>query len=53
MRNGVVGLTRLHDPRATAAAARAAASLTHADPLAADSCVIQAEMIRAHIVSPA
>lgn len=52
MRNGVVGLTRLHDPRATAAAARAVASLTHADPLAADSCVIQAEMIRANIVSP-
>ena len=53
MRNGVVGLTRLHDPRATAAAARAVASLTHADPLAADSCVIQAEMSRANIVSPA
>ena len=53
MRNGVVGLTRLHDPRATAAAARAVASLTHADPLAGDSCVIQAEMIRAHVVSPA
>lgn len=52
MRNGVVGLTRLHDPRATAAAARAVASLTHADPLAGDSCVIQAEMIRAHVVSP-
>ena len=53
MRNGVVGLTRLHDPRATAAAARAVASLTHADPLAADSCVIQAEMIRANVTSPA
>ena len=53
MRNGIVGLTRLHDPRATAAAARAVASLTHADPLAADSCVIQAEMIRANVTSPA
>ena len=29
------------------------ASLTHADPLAADSCVIQAEMIRANVTSPA
>lgn len=53
MRNGIVGLTRLHDPRTTAAAARAVASLTHADPLAADSCVIQAEMIRANVTSPA
>jgi len=53
MRNGIVGLPRLHDPRATAAAARAVASLTHADPLAADSCVIQAEMIRANVTSPA
>lgn len=53
MRNGVIGLTRLRDPRATALAARAVAALTHADPLAADSCVIQAEMIRANVAGPA
>ena len=39
MRTGVVGLTRLDDPEATAVAARAVAELTHADPLAGDSCV--------------
>ncbi|WP_086615126.1 ADP-ribosylglycohydrolase family protein [Actinomyces ruminis] len=53
MRNGVVGLTRLNDRRATAAAARAVAELTHADPLAGDACVIQAELIRANIMAPA
>ncbi|WP_103064021.1 ADP-ribosylglycohydrolase family protein [Actinomyces qiguomingii] len=52
MRNGIVGLTRLGNRRATAAAARAVAELTHADPLAGDSCVIQAEMIRANIMAP-
>ncbi|RAX23111.1 ribosylglycohydrolase [Actinomyces sp. Z5] len=53
MRNGVVGLTRLGDRSATAAAARAVAELTHADPLAGDACVIQAEMIRANVMAPA
>lgn len=52
MRNGIVGLTRLTDPEATAAAARAVASLTHADPLAAESCVLQAEVIRANVMGP-
>ncbi|RNI24252.1 ADP-ribosylglycohydrolase family protein [Flexivirga caeni] len=45
-RNGVVGLTRLGDRAATAAAARAVAALTHADPLVAASCVLHAEAIR-------
>ena len=37
MRTAVVGLTALDDREATAAAARAVAALTHADPLAGDS----------------
>lgn len=53
MRNSVVALTRLDDRHATAAAARAVAELTHADPLAGDSCVIHAEMIRQNIMAPA
>lgn len=52
MRNSAVALTRLADRQATAAAARAVAELTHADPLAGDSCVIHAEMIRANIMGP-
>lgn len=51
MRNGIVGLTRLNDPAATAAAARAVSSLTHVDPLAGNSCAIQAEMIRSHVMA--
>ena len=46
MRTGVVGLTQLDDPHATADAARQIAELTHADPLAGDSCVIWALAIR-------
>ena len=46
MRTGIVGLTRLDDPQATADAARRLAELTHADPLAGDSCVIWAIAIR-------
>lgn len=46
MRTSIVGLTRLHDRNATAAAARAVAALTHADPLAIESCVLWAEAIR-------
>ncbi|WP_183318906.1 ADP-ribosylglycohydrolase family protein [Flexivirga oryzae] len=46
MRNGVVGLTRLTDRDATAAAARAVAALTHADPLVAASCVLHGEAVR-------
>lgn len=52
MRNGIVGLTRLDDRRATAASARAVAELTHADPLAGDCCVIHAEMIRSAVMAP-
>lgn len=51
MRGGVVGLTRLNDPEATAAAARAVAELTHADLLAAESCVLHADMVRRHVLA--
>lgn len=50
MRTGVVGLTRLGDRAATAAAARSVASLTHADPLAGDSCVLWSEAVRVAVV---
>jgi ADP-ribosylglycohydrolase len=40
MRTGVVALPYLGDDEAIAAAARAVAGLTHADPLAGDSCVL-------------
>ena len=40
MRTGVVALPYLGDDDAIAAAARAVACLTHADPLAGDSCVL-------------
>ncbi|WP_446664150.1 ADP-ribosylglycohydrolase family protein [Flexivirga sp. B27] len=50
MRNGIVGLTRLTGREATAAAARAVAALTHADPLVAASCVLQAEAVRVAVV---
>lgn len=50
MRGGIVGLTRLHDRQATARAAVAVASLTHADPLVADSCVLHAEAIRVTVL---
>lgn len=46
MRTGIVGLTRLDSRERTAAAARAVATLTHADPLAADSCVLWSEAVR-------
>jgi ADP-ribosyl-[dinitrogen reductase] hydrolase len=46
MRTSVVGLTRLDDREATARAARAVAELTHADPLAGDSCVLWCEAVR-------
>lgn len=46
MRTAVVGLSRLEDPAATAAAARAVAELTHIDPLAGDSCVLWSELVR-------
>ncbi len=40
MRTAIVGLSALGELERTAAAARAVASLTHADPLAGDSCVL-------------
>ena len=46
MRTGVVGLVALTDREATAQAATAVARLTHADPLAAESCVLWSEAIR-------
>jgi ADP-ribosylglycohydrolase len=46
MRTGVVGLNRLEDRQATASAACAVAELTHADPLALDSCVLWSEAVR-------
>jgi ADP-ribosylglycohydrolase len=46
MRTGIVGVSALADADATAAAARAVAELTHADPLAGDSCVIWSLAVR-------
>jgi ADP-ribosyl-[dinitrogen reductase] hydrolase len=46
MRTGVVGLVALDDREATAQAATAVARLTHADPLAAESCVLWSEAVR-------
>ncbi|MBC7593210.1 MAG: ADP-ribosylglycohydrolase family protein [Kineosporiaceae bacterium] len=45
MRTSIVGLTRIGDRVATAAAARAVASLTHADPLGVESCILWAEAV--------
>ncbi len=50
MRTSVVGLTRLLDRSATAAAATEVARLTHADPLAAESCVLWSEAIRVAVL---
>ena len=46
MRTAVVGVAHLDDRDATADAARAVALLTHADPLAGDSCVLWSEAVR-------
>lgn len=46
MRTAVVGLVALNDRVHTARAARAVAELTHADPLAGDSCVLWSEAVR-------
>lgn len=51
MRGGIIGLTRLDDRAATAAAATAVAELTHTDPLAAESCVLHAEAIRVAVLT--
>lgn len=50
MRTAVVGLVALDDRSATAVAARAVAELTHADPLAAESCVLWSEAVRRAVV---
>lgn len=46
MRTSIVGIAAVENRVATAAAARAVARLTHADPLAADSSVLWSEAIR-------
>jgi len=46
MRTSIVGLAAITDRTATAQAARAIAELTHADPLAGDSCVLWSEAVR-------
>ncbi|AWB92665.1 ADP-ribosylglycohydrolase family protein [Aeromicrobium chenweiae] len=51
MRTSAVALTRLDDRDATAAAARAVASLTHADPLGLESCVLWTEAIRVAVTT--
>lgn len=50
MRTSIVGLTRLTDRDATAAAARAVSQLTHFDPLAGDCCVLWSELVRRAVV---
>lgn len=50
MRTGVVGLTALGDRGATAAAARAVCELTHAEPRAAESCILWCEAIRVAVL---
>ncbi len=50
MRTAVVGLTRLADRDATAAAATTMASLTHPDPDAVASCVLWSEAVRRAVV---
>jgi len=46
MRTAAVALAHLHDPEATAAAARAVSDLTHADPVSAEACVLWSLGIR-------
>ncbi|NMO00339.1 ADP-ribosylglycohydrolase family protein [Gordonia sp. TBRC 11910] len=50
MRTAPVGLSNLNDREATATAAYDIARLTHADPLAVDSCVLWSEAIRIAIL---
>ncbi|VXC09911.1 ADP-ribosylglycohydrolase family protein [Nocardioides sp. AX2bis] len=50
MRTSAVALAHLDDRVKLAAAARAVAALTHADPLAAESCVLWCEAIRVAVV---
>ena len=46
MRTGIIALSALGDRRQTARAARAVCELTHADALAAESCILWCEAIR-------
>jgi len=50
MRTAPVALAHLDDRTTCAAAARAVARLTHADPLAGDSCVLWSEAIRVAVL---
>jgi len=50
MRTGVVGLLHLRDREATAEAARAVATLTHADRLCGESCVLWTEAVRVAVL---
>ncbi len=50
MRTAPVALAHLHDRDALAQAARLVAALTHADPLAGDSCVLWCEAIRVAVL---
>lgn len=50
MRTGPVALAHLDDREALARAARLVAQLTHADPLAGDSCVLWCEAIRVAVL---
>ena len=50
MRTAPVALASLDDRQQTARAARAVAELTHADPLAGDSCVLWSEAIRVAVL---
>ncbi|MEI5675259.1 MULTISPECIES: ADP-ribosylglycohydrolase family protein [unclassified Nocardioides] len=50
MRTAPVALAHLDDRVALAGAARRVASLTHADPLAGDSCVLWSEAVRVAVV---
>jgi ADP-ribosylglycohydrolase len=51
MRTAVVGLTRLDDRAATAAAAEVVCRLTHDDDLAVESCVLWSEAVRVAVTS--
>lgn len=51
MRTGVVALAHLDDRAALARSAREIAGLTHADPLAGDSCVLWCESVRVAVES--
>ena len=51
MRTAPVALAHLHDRHRLAIATRAVTELTHADPLAGDSCVLWSEAIRTAVLT--